>query len=249
MTISKEKWGDIESLKDCIRRIAERFVIGEEVGENGYEHYQIRMVLKEPTEMDVLIRAWGPFGHVTATHVRDFKYCEKEGKFYRSWEEAINKFAFIKLKDWQAQCVSAYKAQNERQILVIVDDKGNHGKSYLAKHMHVTRMGRYAPVLETAQDLIAYAMACPSNGYIFDLPRSESVKDKKAIWSAIETIKNGHLYDKRYHYQEMWIDPPKILVFTNEYPPVERLSSDRWTICEIEKVGRTELLTWKGGVE
>lgn len=249
MTISKKQWNDIESLKDCIRKIAERFVIGEEVGESGYEHYQIRMVLKEPTEQDHMIKMWGPFGHVSPTHVRDFKYCEKEGKFYRSWEEALNKFAFIELLPWQEQAVDVFKKQTDREIMVIVDEKGNHGKSWLAKHMHVTRMARYAPVMDNAQDIISYAMACPSAGYIFDVPKSDSVKINKGIWSAIETIKNGHLYDKRYHYQEMWIDPPKILIFTNEFPPIEKLSGDRWKIFTMENWGKLDHLVWWGGVE
>lgn len=235
MTISKEKWGKMETLKDALNLVCERFVIGEEVGQGGYEHYQVRAVMKQPTSIEEMKARWGPFGHVSATHVRDFKYCEKEGKFYRSWEEALNKYAMIKLLPWQEKVMDYYTNQTDRQVVVIVDFVGNHGKSWLAKHMHVTRRGRYAPVMDNAQDLIAYAMACPSNGYIFDLPRSESLKKKKEIWSAIETIKNGHLYDKRYNYRETWIDPPKLLIFANEYPPRERLSEDRWKIYQIQE--------------
>ena len=61
---------------------AERYVIGDEVGEGGYEHYQVRVVYKTEHTMDWMIKVWGPVGHVTPSHVRDFKYCEKEGHFF-----------------------------------------------------------------------------------------------------------------------------------------------------------------------
>ena len=56
-------------------------------------------------------------------------------------------------------------------------------------------------------DFMAFAMAKPDKAYIFDMPRTESVKQRKGMWSAIEQIKNGYLYDKRYQFRDMWIDP------------------------------------------
>lgn len=78
---------------------------------------------------------------------------------------------------------------------------------------------------------MAVAMAKPSKGYVIDLPRADG-KAKKPMWSAIEQIKDGYLYDKRYNWREKWIEPPKIMVFCNDFNASD-LSTDRWQDFEI----------------
>jgi hypothetical protein len=83
--------------------------------------------------------------------------------------------------------------------------------------------------MQNFEDFMFMAMAHHNaRGFIFDLPRADDIAKKKQMWMAIETIKNGYLYDKRYNFREMWIEPPKILVFANDNPPFESLSADRW---------------------
>lgn len=225
---------------------AERYVVGREIGEGGYEHYQCRVVFKTEKDIDHLINVFAGVGRVSPTHVRDFKYCEKEGNFFRSWEKCLNKFSDLKLLPWQGQLIASLGDQNERQITVVIDEEGNHGKTWLAKYLQVNRIAQYVPPMTEAMDFMAFAMEKPSKGYMFDIPRSESIKQRKGIWSAIEQIKNGYLYDKRYHFKDMWIDPPKIIVFTNEDPPIESLSKDRWKIYTFEDWADTPILVpWK----
>lgn len=221
---------------------AERYVIGSEVGEGGYEHYQCRVVFKTEKDFNHLVNVFAGIGHVSPTSVRDFKYCEKEGNYYRSWEKVLNKFADIELRPWQGQVISMLKEQDDRSVQVIVDEDGNHGKTVLAKYLQINRICQYVPPMGEAMDLMAFAMAKPSKGYVFDMPRSETIKQKKGMWSAIEQIKNGYLYDKRYKYQDMWIEPPKILVIANEEPPLDALSHDRWHLYRFEKWGYIDTL-------
>ncbi len=222
---------------------AERYVIGQEIGEGGYEHYQCRVVFKHPTPIATLITAFAGIGRVMPTHVRDFKYCEKEGNFYRSWEKVLNKYADIKLLPWQKQTLEELDKQDDRGIMVIIDEKGGKGKTTLSKVCVTRRIAQYVPPMTDAMDFMAYAMEKPSKGYIFDMPRSETIKQKKGMWSAVEQIKNGYLYDKRYSFRDMWIEPPKVLVFTNEEPPFEALSKDRWQCYKIEHWAGTDVLT------
>jgi hypothetical protein len=61
-------------------------------------------------------------------------------------------------------------------------------------------------------------------------------KDRlNGIYTAIEQIKKGKLYDLRYKYKCYWIDSPCIWVFTNREPDENLLSRDRWKIYEIKK--------------
>lgn len=221
---------------------AERYVVGKEVGEGGYEHYQCRVVFKTEKDMGHLVKLFTGRGRVSPTHVRDFKYCEKEGEFYRSWEKALNKYATMEPYVWQGMAMAAFKEQNDRQIDVIVDEKGGAGKTTLAKMMVARRMASYCPQMKDAKDYMRFAMAKASPGYIFDVPRCDNIRERLGMWSAIEQIKNGYLWDDRYSYREQWIDPPKILVIANEKPPTALMSADRWRIYGIKNMGKIDCL-------
>lgn len=247
ITASKKFW-TFDALKAILEKECERFVIGEEVGEGGYEHFQIKAVFKkgkDTKELGIIL----PGTHVSPTSVKNFQYEEKENKFYRSWEGALAKYQQYELKTWQKQAVEALEKQDDREIMVIIDYTGGHGKTTLAKILQVQHKTQYCPQMETAGDYMAFAMAKPSSGYIFDMPRSEDIKKRKSLWSAIEQIKNGYLYDKRYNYRDMWIEPPKIIVMANEKPPIDCLSRDRWRVFELEDWGKETLLVWKSEIE
>lgn len=222
----------LEILQDILAPISDRYCIGNETGETGYKHWQGRTVLKIGKELKALSNIL-PIACWTPTHVRNFDYVQKEGNYYCSWEGALARFACLELQGWQQSVLDVLEEQTERQVLVIYDPWGNHGKTWLAKHMVATHKAVYVPPLNDAQDFMAMALAKKSKGYIFDLPRADTRKSAKAMWSAIEQIKNGYLYDKRYQWQEAWIDPPKIVVFTNWIPQLKWLSRDRWQFYAI----------------
>nr|WCD56390.1 MAG: replication associated protein [Smacoviridae sp.] len=92
-------------------------------------------------------------------------------------------------------------------------------------------------------DYMAFALAhTEAKAFVFDIPRSDDGKREKQMWSAIEQIKNGYLYDKRNTWREAWIDPPKILVFTNSPPNKECLSKDRWRTYWFDDTWKTDYL-------
>lgn len=221
-------------LREVLDGICERYAYGNEVGKDGYQHFQIRMVLSKPVEilrLSAYLIDHGIPMHLSATQVRNFEYVQKEGNYYCSWEAVLNKFARGTPFMWQLIALDMWKKQNDREILVITDDKGRHGKSWLRKYMVACHMGTFIPPLEKAEDIMACAMAKPSKGYIIDLPRADG-KVKRAMWSAIEQMKDGYLYDKRYSWQEKWIDPPKIMVFCNDFDPL-MMTTDRWQSFDI----------------
>ena len=52
----------------------------------------------------------------------------------------------------------------------------------------------------------------------------------RSIFTAIEQIKGGVLYDPRYGFKQCIIPSPTVWVFMNHAPDVRLLSSDRWKI-------------------
>lgn len=238
-TASKKMGWTIDRLIGILEPVAERFVLGDEVGEGGYEHIQGRVVFKIGKELGAC-QNLVPGAHWTQSHVRDFQYCEKEGKFFRSWEKGLRNYQMADLKTWQGMAVALLKETDERAVHVLVDPVGGIGKTFLAKYCQVNHIAQYVPPMQDAQDFMAFAMAKPSRAYIFDMPRSESIKQRKGMWSAIEQIKNGYLYDKRYQFRDMWIEPPQVFVITNEHPEMDELSADRWHFYRIGCFGELD---------
>lgn len=64
---------------------------------------------------------------------------------------------------------------------------------------------------------------------VWTYPAGDIRRDAE-IWKAVEQMKNGYLWDKRHHWQEAYIMPPKVLVLTNDEPDRTMLSRDRWDI-------------------
>lgn len=254
-TCPEDKASSDEELIERLDQLCDRYVFGHEVGkENGYRHIQGRVVFKVGKELATIKKQtceWLPSAHWCKTHVRNFDYCEKEGNYVRSWEGALRKYALITLRPWQEEALDLWENQNDRQILCITDYIGNRGKTFFSKYMEATHRADVCPVTDgEASNYIEYCLNHPAKGYIFDVPRCDTIKGKKNMWKAIEQIKNGLLYDRRYTSRKMWIDPPKIMVFANELPDRENLSADRWQLYGITDYGpQADILIQAEGVE
>lgn len=230
--IKEGKISDINFVKGCFDQKCERYCIGTETGSlNEYCHLQCRVVFKREWDLKYVIQ-WFPWGHWSPSHVRDFAYCEKEGNFIRSWEEALQDFVNLTPVMWQLIALEMWQKQNDRQITVIYDEKGKHGKSWLRKHLIATHQASMIPPMQTSKDIMRVAMAHHnSKGFLIDLPRAEG-KVNLGMWSAVEQIKDGYLWDDRYQFREMWIKPPKIMVFCNDLGK-RALSTDRFDVLDI----------------
>lgn len=235
ITISREMMKSKGLTEDMVvawlKQNCSKWAYGRETGDTGYEHLQCRIVTKLGYRETVDV--WKHVGHVSYTHAKDFDYVLKDGNCVCSWRMALDKFREVELRQWQEEAKGKLSLQNDREILVIVDPVGGAGKSYLAKHLESLSMAKVIPKMSRADDMISAAMVNPSDGYIFDIPRADD-KRASSLWIAIEQIKSGHLYDWRYQYREMWIEAPRIMVFSNYLPPAEMLSKDRWQVFVIE---------------
>lgn len=220
-----------EELYDSIAKLGvERAVFGKEVGEGGYEHWQGRIVFKKGIALERLRMYW-PIVHWTPTQVRDFDYCTKDGDYWCSWEGALREYQTMELVGWQNQVLEKVQCQNDRRVTVVVDERGACGKTTLAKIITARHLGAYCPALDDAKDYMAWALAHKTARiFCINIPKAEDRTKDKSLWSAVEQMKDGYLWDKRNHWQEAWIKPPKVLVLTNAIPNVTMLSDDRWQI-------------------
>lgn len=78
----------------------------------------------------------------------------------------------------------------------------------------------------------------------FDMPRAMPKQALHGLYTAIEQIKKGKVYDLRYHYKDWWFDSPQIWVFSNTMPDRSLLSADRWKVWTVHET-TFELEPWR----
>lgn len=231
---------DVHTLIELLDKWCSFWVFGIEVGADGYEHFQGHLTAKVGKELATLRNQFKDACdciHFSkcADVAGSIAYCKKTGNWISSEDGPIRRFAEMELWEWQDKAEMYFQQQDDRRILVIVDEDGCKGKSAFGKYLEATHQADVCPVTDgDASNYIEYCLNHPCTGYVFDIPRADSVKTKKAMWRAIEQIKNGCLYDRRYTSRKKWIEPPKIIVFANEEPPYDALSTDRWVVCYID---------------
>lgn len=163
-------------------------------------------------------------------------YVRKSGYWTQKIPELPSVYASEspKWRKWQLSVIHSLDFQNDRQILFVYDKEGNHGKSFLASWFACRRRATYLPAtLKTSRDLIRVALDRPSRCYFVDFPKCVTRTSIPQIFAAVESIKNGHVYDDRYEYRDLFIDHPKVCVFGNFNPDRSLLSNDRWVIKDL----------------
>lgn len=249
---------DIDEYKiiDCLREISKKWCFQLEKGEKtGYEHYQGRFSLKlKKRKMDCLkscqLLGFNP-NYLEKTsgenQKNNFYVCKNETKISGPWKDTdpikfitkTEKKALKNLYPFQQKILDSAKIYDNRNVNVIFCHKGNSGKSTVGLIAH-SNGGIYLPAINDAKNLVqTLCDICSSredrepSPIILDLPKAMDKKSLNEIFSAIEQIKNGLLYDTRYKYKEWKIESPQIWVFTNNLPNSNLLSEDRWILWEI----------------
>lgn len=209
-----------------------KWIIAKETGAGGYEHWQVRFDTSATFEE---LKSAFPTAHIEKS-TQWCNYERKEGNFIQSDDTTdIRRCRFGKLRPNQKRIIQQLRRQSDRGITVVFDPRGGSGKSFLIRHLFETGRGYYVPpTVSTVQGIIQYV----ASGYrgepfiLIDIPRS--TKWSTQIFEGLEAIKDGLVYDTRYHAQMRDIWGVKVLVTTNTLPKLDALSADRWMILDAE---------------
>lgn len=226
-----------------------------EEGDTGYKHYQGRFSLIKKRRADTVLKLFVNIAkpNYLAPTVGDNKtntfYVMKEDtRIAGPWQDTDKdnyiprQYRDLELYPYQQEILDMSKEFDSRHIDIIVDPKGNIGKTTIASIAELKYGCIDVPPINDAQQLIA--TVCDMCMYtenrsppivFIDLPRAMPKNKLQGIYHAIEQIKKGKLYDVRNKYKYYWIDSPHIWVFTNEQPNSEWLSLDRWRFWSVTK--------------
>lgn len=155
----------------------------------------------------------------------------------------------MRLKPWQQTIWDSSEWWEDRTINVIVDPRGNNGKSTIAALMEIHGRGIDLPptnekkelIQSLADILIEKGERIPKSVFI-DIPRADKQDKLFGLYAAIEQIKKGKVIDTRYSYKQWWFDSPVVWVFCNEPPHAGYVSSDRWKLWRINERDELEII-------
>lgn len=259
LTVKKTDDVDDELLRNWFKTVAKKWVFQEEKGDKtGYPHFQCRISLKNRKRINELGKALKNAGieaHAspTANNTKDFDYVIKsQTRIAGPWSD-IDSESIIKppadidtmtveaLRPYQKRIYDACVAQCDRKTMTfrsvdfVFESQGNVGKSVLTRFLVWNELAMFVPVMQDAQDIMAWVMSFPpASCYIIDMPRALPKDGLNGFWAGIELLRSGFAADKRHKGKFRMQSPPLVWVFSNHEPNLEALSADRWNIWFID---------------
>lgn len=263
-----DMYEDIEEFKKAWRGLAKQWVVQTERGSGGYEHWQGRVSLIKKKRKSELMALLKESDHpvpnyleptTNAEHKKAAFYCVKEdSRIDGPWSDK-DKEIYIPRQlrhldeyPWQRQVRESSDVFDARGVDVIIDKGGCSGKSTIARICQLKCRAIKLPIhndgikliQSTCNMLMARQERQPSHVFV-DMPRAFGKERLGGLYTAIEEIKGGYVYDERNHFQEWWFDSPRVWVFTNDVPDFSYLSEDRWRCWTISD--KKELVRYQGG--
>jgi len=243
-------------LKDACSKLGKKWCFQLEEGDtSGYRHYQGRLSLFKKKRGAELAALWQKCGDLpnyigptlSQNQGNEFYQQKLDTRIDGPWtnKDTIQfiptEFASQNLRPWQTDLLTKSSTASSRQVDVIVDTAGNHGKSWISAWCHLHNKGYDIPPIGRAEDLMAAVMGMlmakedrdPKIIFV-DLPRSMKQDKLQSLFVALESIKKGRVYDFRYAYKEWWFNSPRVWCFMNQVPDAGYLSADRWKLWKIE---------------
>lgn len=138
---------------------------------------------------------------------------------------------------WQAELKERLERKEFRKVNMVIDPRGCKGKSTFVEWLEYLGLTVEMPDFNSCEELLAACMDMePMKIYLFDLNRAMAKKHLIGIYGACEKLKNGVMYDKRYHFKRRRLEyTPNVCIFSNCEPELKYLSRDRWNLWTITK--------------
>lgn len=223
-----------------IRNIFKNFdikdwIVALETGKGGYRHYQIRFSISGNFDDFFLwAHVYAPGMHIEKANDGPFEnnYERKDGFFVTSRDTSdILRIRFGRLSPLQRDILSIVDSQNDRQVDVWLDISGNHGKTWMTMHLWERGQALVVPRYATTAEKLSAFVCSAYKGepyIIIDIPRAG--EPSKALYEAIEEVKDGLVFDTRYSGRTKNVRGAKIIIFTNNPLDTSCLSFDRWRL-------------------
>ena len=149
----------------------------------------------------------------------------------------------IVLRKWQEEAMKLFDSPTERQVIWITDILGGKGKTFFQKYV----VGYYGQSRVARLDLrVKHANACnvlkklplaTIDIFLFNDVRSQYGEDLN-LYRLLEDIKDGQATTSKYDNDNIRFKTPNIvMIFSNKYPNLKKLTNDRWLVLHPKNDG------------
>jgi len=265
VTVPVAHYDDYREIAALLQTVAKRWVFQKEQGEEtGYVHWQIRLSLQKRTRwssfakevMPVIDGKWSVTSSACVEKSNMFNYVMKvQTRLEGPWKDTdadlrpppvvtsqLKNFMEHDMYPWQQAALEKAQAYNERHLHYIYDPHYNSGKSIFCEFLEYRMLGEEIPPFNNMEDIMQFVM-CQHTAkcYLFDMPAAMKKDKVSQLYSGLEMLKNGFLYDKRYNGKKRRIDRPQVFVFANNLPQLGLMAPDRWQIFYITPLKNLEV--------
>jgi len=217
-----------------------KWVFQEETGENGTQHLQGSLWLKDkmrPTELGLSKKIHWEV--MKGTDLEAITYCSKvatrTGRIFKSAGIILPRPLKIitQLRPFQVSLEKILlEDPDDRSIIWISDVGGGKGKSAFCRYLinkyeacYITE-GKKSDIINIIYN---YTLVKELNIVLLDVPRDNNTVSYKCL----EEIKNGIICNTKYETGMTLINAPHIVVFANFMPDTSKFTPDRWQIYNI----------------
>ena len=171
---------------------------------------------------------------------QNFNYCTKDGD-YVSWGTVKYTPPYmvnIELKPWQRYIDRIIRQDSDdRTIRWFWEPLGGAGKTTFQKWLFLNREGVMV-ICGKATDMKNAVIEYEEKHselpkiVLVNIPRCQDTDH--ISWQGIEEIKDMFFFSPKYHGGQICGKPPHVLLFSNQEPPMHKLSPDRWQVVRID---------------
>ena len=244
-TLNNYTENDIKVLEETDSSIVPYYVFQKEIGENGTNHLQGYLVFKTKKRPKGFFKnqfSKEPHWEKAKNPKAAEDYCQKDDTRLEHTKPYIRGFEpkyklSITLYMWEKEIVEILKTEpNDRDINYLIGKVGNNGKTTFAKWIYLN-FPKVVVLGGKKEDMKMGIINYEKNNHylpkivLIDLPRC--LHDYTS-WGGIEEIKNMFFFSGKYEGGMVCGANPHVIIFSNEHPPYEKLSADRWKVWEIE---------------
>lgn len=136
------------------------------------------------------------------------------------------------LRDWQAGLLGDLEAPaDDRTIKFFVDQTGGKGKSWFQRYL-ITKKPDDAQLLSIGKrDDIAHCIDENKKIFLFNVPRGQM---ELLQYTILEMLKDRVVFSPKYNSRiKMMRSKVHVVVFSNEFPNMEKMSADRYDIYDM----------------
>ena len=159
---------------------------------------------------------------------------------YRNEDEDYDLYKDTELYKWQQELLEKINKKSHREVIWIVGEKTNEGKSYFQKYvkaMYGTSRVVSGINLKASSKNICHALTkqplATADIFLFNLGKSKK-NFENVNYEMLEDLKDGDAFTEKYDSQKLKIKTPNIvMVFSNYRPRAGELALDRWKVFDI----------------